>query len=332
MTSAEHEQHPEPGAKAAQAQAAEWVAEHRYADNWSADDQARLDAWLAEDLAHEIAYWRLEAAWERTNRLAALRHPMREGGGPARKTRRTIPRLIAAAAVVVAVGGAVAIYIQAPQPREQVYETPIGGQKTLLLSDGSKVVLNTDTVVRLKADGGQRKVWLDKGEAFFDIRHDSNRPFVVIAAGHRITDLGTKFSVRSSEDGLGLRVALVEGRAELDSSGLWVRPQRAVLKPGDIAIADARSLTVSRQTSQSLAAELGWRQGDLVFQHTTLADAVAEFNRYNTQKLAIADPDVAQMRIAGTFQAKNTRVFTEAVQELFKLRVSRSGSQTIISR
>lgn len=322
----------EPGAKAVQARAAEWVAEQRYSDNWSPDDQAQLDAWLAQDLSHEIAYWRLDEAWERTNRLAALRPPLRNFGQSQRKSWLSLPRVIAAT-IALALGGAVAITHQVSPPSgDEVFETPVGGQKTLILSDGSKIVLNTDTSVRVGTEKNRRMVWLDRGEAYFDIRHDSNRPFIVVAAGHRIKDLGTKFSVRSTDDGLKLKVTLVQGRAELASSGSWVRPQHAILSPGDVVIADARGLTVSRETPKALVADLGWREGNLVFRHTTLETAIAEFNRYNTQKLAIADPDVAQMRIAGTFQAKNTEVFTEAVQELFKLRVSKSGNQTILSR
>ncbi|HEY4123289.1 MAG TPA: FecR domain-containing protein [Rhizomicrobium sp.] len=320
----------ETGAKAIQARAAEWLAEQHYADEWTPENQAALNAWLAQDLAHEVAYWRLDAAWDRTGRLAALRGPLHRAPSAPRKGRSALPRLVAAVAVAAVIGGA-ALFETAPA-HDQAYTTPIGGQKTLALSDGSRITLNTDTTLRVQMRAGSRKVWLDHGEAFFDIRHDAAHPFVVMAAGHRITDLGTKFSVRSSVDGLGLKVALIEGRAELDASGSWVSSHRAVLAPGDIAIANARTLAVSHLPAKQMAAEFGWRQGMLVFQHTTLEEAVAEFNRYNAQKLAIADPDIAQMRIAGTFQARNTELFTEAVQDLFKLRVSKSGSQTIISR
>lgn len=329
MSGPDHRVLIEPRARDIQARAAEWVAEQRYAENWTAENQAALDAWLAEDAAHEVAYWRLDAAWERTSRLAALRGPMRNPVSPGRSAVRSRwYRLVAAVAIVAALGWTVTTY-RSPAP-EETFATPIGGQKTLSLSDGSQITLNTNTALRIRLRGGLREVWLDHGEAFFDVRHDAAHPFVVVAAGHKITDLGTKFSVRTT-DGIGLRVTLTEGRAELNSASSWVSSHRVVLTPGDVAVASAHELSVSRPPPKELAEELAWRRGMLVFQHTTLKDAVAEFNRYNDQTLAIVDPDVGQIRIAGTFQATNPELFTEAVQELFKLRVSKSGSRIIIS-
>lgn len=321
---------PVRNAKAIQARAAEWIAEKHYASEWSANNQAGLDAWLAEDLAHEIAYWRLDAAWGRTDRLAAMRRDFQVPGSRAVKLRSYFPRFVAVVLVGAVVGSAI---LHQPLPQaETIFSTPVGGQKTLSLSDGSRITLNTDTSIRIEGRGADRKVWLDKGEAYFEIRHNSSHPFVVSTAGHRITDLGTKFSVRNRPDGLGLKVVLIEGAAEIQSADAWVTHHRAILKPGDVAVATARTLAVTREPVAAIGEDLTWRQGLLVFRHTTLADAVAEFNRYNDQKISIADAEVGEMRIAGTFQARNTELFTEAVKELFKLRVSKSGDQTIISR
>lgn len=319
-----------PNAKVVQARAAEWVAERHYAAEWSADNQAALDAWFAEDLANEIAYWRLDAAWDRTNRLAAMRRSPQAPNSGTGKLRSYLPRFVAVIAVG-AVIGAVVFHQSSPQA-ETTFATPVGGQKTLSLSDGTRVTLNTDTSIRIERKGAARRVWLEKGEAYFEVHHDSAHPFIVWTAGHRITDLGTKFSVRNRPDGLGLKVVLIEGAAEIRSADAWVTNHRAILKPGDVAVATARTLAVSREAATSIGEDLTWRQGLLVFRHTTLAEAVAEFNRYNEQKISIADSEVGEMRIAGTFQARNTELFTEAVKELFKLRVSKSGDQTIISR
>lgn len=319
-------------AKTIQAEAAEWLADQYYTDSWSETDQSRLDAWLAQDLANEVAYWRLHAAWERTNRLAALRPRLREPTETSHIRPHRFSRFVVAGAIFAIVFGLGVFVLKPAQTGVQAYVTQIGAQKSIVLTDGSQITLNTDTSLRLDVRNGMRKVWLDRGEAYFDIHHDALHPFVVIAAGHRITDLGTKFSVRNSSDGLGLRVELVEGRAELDSVDTWVRAHRVMLLPGDVAIADAHNLAVAKQPIKQLAESLEWRSGMLVFRHTTLKEAVDEFNRYNAQKLAIADEDVARLRIAGSFEARNTELFTEAVKELFKLRVSKSENQIVISR
>ena len=142
------------------AQAAEWLA-RRDRGPWDQEDQTALEQWLGQSLAHSTAFWRLEAAWNRANRLRAARG---DGGNRFLQavSNRFTPMLFraAAAALVIGVAGTSAFY--AMQPRERSYETTVGGHETLTLGDGTKVELNTDTKVRVSQD--RRKVWLDRGE------------------------------------------------------------------------------------------------------------------------------------------------------------------------
>ncbi len=132
-----------------------------------------------------ISYLRVEAAWNRANRLGALRQPMR---AEVRRLRRAVRArrffsLAAAALVAVAVtGGVAATYLL--MPKEKSYATDIGGHEILALKDGSQIELNTSTIVRVSQDKTARKVWLEKGEAYFRIKHDAAHPFVVMVAGH----------------------------------------------------------------------------------------------------------------------------------------------------
>ena len=224
-------------------QAADWL-ERMDRGDWSEADQSQLDAWLAQAPAHMVALWRLDGAWSFADRLAALRRPSLHETLMARG-RRVLPVIAKAAAgiVLIAVAGAATMYL-VPKPAEKTFATEVGGRKTLELPDGSRIELNTGTVLRLADDGAQRKVWLDKGEAFFDIKHDASRPFVVITAGHRITDLGTKFVVREAAD--SLEVTLVEGRARFESADTAIKPQLAFLSPGDVVVATATSMDVTR--------------------------------------------------------------------------------------
>ena len=70
----------------------------------------------------------------------------------------------------------------------------------------------------------------------------------------------------------------------------------------------------------------------LVFKHTTLADAAAEFNRYNREKLVIADPAAAKLTIDGTFPTNDVGAFTDAAQTIFGLQVKNHGDEIVISR
>lgn len=291
-------------------------------------DQIELDAWLAQSRAHRAAYWRLEAAWQEAERLRVTRAPLLRPDA-ARNTRKYTSVKIAAAAALVAIVGT-AGFLHSQSPATRIYATDIGGRKILNLSDGSKIELNTNTVVRLGGEAGQRQAWLEKGEAFFEIHHDATHPFTVTAGDHKITDLGTKFSVR--QDGRSLRVTLLEGKARLDSTDIWSRHQSAELSPGDVAVATANSLSLVRKSDKALKEELGWRKGVLIFDRTSLADAVAEINRYNTQKLVIENPSVAKLTLDGTFPVHAVVEFTEVAQAVFGLHVERQGDHTLISR
>lgn len=311
-----------------EAQAAAWVRRQHFAQ-WGESDQAALDAWLAEAVSHQVVYWRMSAGFDRTERLTALREPMRKGSAtPARRNRTTKflrPAFAAAAALTLVAGIAYQM-----MPREKTYVTAIGGHKIVRLADGSRIELNTDTQLTVEtAMNGGRKVRLERGEAYFDIRHNDNVPFIVLAGGHRLTDLGTKFLVRTNAD--RVRVALMEGAVRLEGVNGKIK-QRTTLVPGDIAVATATRLSVAKAETAELKVEQSWRQGLLIFKHTTLAEAVAEFNRYNTSKLVIADRDAAQLRIGGTFQSDNPQLFARAAHTMLGLRIDARAGKTLIGR
>ena len=127
--------------------------------------------------------------------------------------------------------------------REKTFSTPVGGRQILTLTDGSRIELNTDTVLRVALGKDHRTVWLDKGEAYFQVKHDAARPFVIYTNGRRITDLGTKFLVRADQG--RLEVALLEGRVRLDAA--TDQPQAmTVLTAGDDAVAVGNTTSVPR--------------------------------------------------------------------------------------
>jgi transmembrane sensor len=324
MSAAEHIL---PDASQAEQRAAEWL-ERRACEDWTDANGAELEAWLAQSPAHAVAFMRLEAAWNRTTRLAALQQPMRRPAASAGKPSR-MPVLKIAAAVVATAAVSVGGSLLALHQEEQTFATTIGGREALSLVDGSKIELNTDTVLRIAEGSSQRKVWLDKGEAYFDIKHDAAHPFVVMVGDHRVTDLGTKFIVR--QEGDRVEVKLLEGSARIDAND-GGPAQTAVLKPGDVAVATAETMSVSKKPVQELANELGWRRGVLMFDHTTLAEAVAEFNRYSRQKIVIADPQVARLEIGGTFPSDDVKLFGRATHIALGLRVEERGNTIVISQ
>jgi len=305
--------------------AARWL-ERRDRDNWSQTDQSALDAWLAQSPAHEIAFWRLDAAWSRTDRLIVLRDPKQDIAAPARWRVPAWAKMAAGFAALAMLGMAFAS-LQKP-PQDRVFTTPLGGHETIAFADGSKIELNTSTILRARMTSDERTIWLEKGEAFFKVKHDAAHPFVVIAGARRITDLGTEFSVRRDSD--QLKVAVLEGRVRLGSADAAASAR--VLTQGQVAAATAEAMVVTRRSVQSLANELSWRQGVLVFDETALGEAAAEFNRYNREQLVIADSSVARLVIAGTLPTNDIEGFARLAQTVLGLHVEHEQNNIVISR
>lgn len=303
--------------------AADWLQRRQFW-NWSDEDQKALDAWLRESSAHRVAFLRLKAGYAQTERLVALRNSK-----PARGVRNG-RRWFHAVAALVAIGviGAGATFYVA-KPEGVTYATPVGGRQTLTLADGTRIELNTDTTLKLNKSRTQRSVTLVKGEAYFQVQHDAARPFVVETAGHTVTDLGTKFTVHTELNRIEVR--LVEGEARLDAVDT-VKPQPSMLlKPGDVAIATADTMSVKRESLNKLADDLGWRRGLIVFHDTTLADAAAKLNRYNTNKLVV-DRAAARLKINGTFRADDAQTFAQMARDVFGLRITTTSDNTRLSR
>jgi transmembrane sensor len=314
-------------AKAINATAASWIARSLH-ENWSERDHEARDAWLAESPLHQIAYWRLQSAWDETYRLAALRSASARENPPASKNTRSMIFKAAAAIMLVAALGSFGVrYYAQANHGAATYSTALGERKLLTLADGSQIELNTNTLIEASIIGTERKIWITRGEAYFHVRHDPARPFVVVADGRRIVDIGTEFVVRRDPD--FLHVAVLEGRVGFGDLKSDVSRD---LVSGDVATARKDGVSVSRAPLAEIVNELSWRRGKLVFHHTSLADAAAEFNRYNSEKLVIADAAASEITINGTFPTNDVHAFSRLAHAVLGLRVEDRGQAILISQ
>ena len=295
---------------------------------WSEADQAQLDAWLDEATAHRVAWLRMSYGWEKAGRLGALKSPNARAT-PVRMPplRRWRPAAMAAGlAVAVALGSLVATEGLSGR---KAYATELGGHATVPLADGTKIELNTDTKVRASLAEEQRTVWLDRGEAYFEVAHDASRPFVVYAGDRKVTVLGTKFSVR--RDGERVTVAVADGKVRVEP----VRPKTpappTVVTRGDVVIAEPSATLVTPKSIERVESELAWRRGLLMFDKSSLGDAASEINRYNRKKLVVEDNAAAAIRITGSFEAENVEAFARLLREAFGLTIQESEGEIRIS-
>jgi transmembrane sensor len=304
-----------------EAQAAEWLM-RREQPEWSQADQVALAGWLDESMSHKAAFWRLEHTWQVADRIGAL---SARDIAP-RPRRRGLPlkwwqasALAASLLVAIAFIGLHSRPVLSPQPSVDTFDTGIGGYRIIPLVDGSRVELNTATVLRTLISRQRRDVWLDRGEAFFEVAHIEGTAFVVHAGPRMITVVGTEFSVR--RDGEKVTVAVVKGRVRVEDTTRGESSGATMVTPGDVAIGLGASTLVISKPVAAVEDKLSWRDGRLVFNGSSLAEVADDFNRYNRQQLLISDPSVAAIRISGTFKASNVEAFVRLLKEAYGLKV-----------
>lgn len=309
-------------------QALDWLIRRDESD-WSDADQAELDRWLAGSMANRAAWLRAEHGWAQADRVRSL-GDWGERANAKYRSPKWAP-IAAAASLLLALG--IGGYSLAPQFAEQPatqqarFDTPVGGHKIVALADGSRIELNTQSVVRAAVDEKSRDVWLDSGEAYFEVKHRDGEPFVVHAGSRTITVLGTKFSVRRDNDRVTVNV--IEGRVRVDD-GQGRNSSAAIITAGDTAIARAGSTLIAAKSEERVEGALAWRDGMLSFNLIPLSDVAAEFNRYNRTQLTV-DPSVASIPIGGTFQASNVDAFARLLHDAYGLKTEQDGNRIRIS-
>lgn len=316
---------------------------------------------MNESMAHSVAYWRLQDAWEGALRLKALGAGVHSENPPPSgqwnlspffsppadrqrtqaigRKRRTfgfrVRALAASIALTTATGAAGYLWLSANS-----FETPVGGIASLPMEDGSQVTLNTDSRIKVAISETERRIDLAHGEAFFEVAKDPKRPFVVNAGNKRVVAIGTSFSVRTGLDKVGndvranqirtneiqaneIQVIVTEGAVRIESADgkdateISAQP----LTAGSIARTAGDKLVVRHKEAREAQEDLSWRTGVLVFRNTTLADAAAEFNRYNKRKILIEDPAAAALTVAGSFRSTNMDSFVEIIAKGYPVRV-----------
>ncbi len=309
--------------------AAHWLM-RRGEPGWSEEDQRDLTIWLDQSPAHKAAFWRLELGWEMADRITALGLPAQDAR-PQHWERSHRYMALAASFLFFCVSGSSVLQWGNPAttPHEAQYATRTGQRRNIVLGDGTRVTLNTASRIRVLISGQERRVWLDQGEAYFDVVHDERRPFAVLTGDYRVTDVGTQFSVRRYRD--ATRVAVAGGQVRIDGIDAGPGDGGALASAGDIAVAEGQSILLSRQSTEKVEDALSWRRGTLTFDQVTLAEAAAELNRYNRQQIVFADNKAAQILVGGSFQADNAPAFARLLHDAFGLRVQDEGETLKIS-
>jgi len=295
------------------AEAAAWLARLR---NEQRDHACEADfqAWLAQSEDHRASFDAVTATFELAG---SLKHEL-----PKARRGFQLDRRAVMAGLGVAVAG-VGWMVMAPT----VYATGIGETRRINLEDGSSILLDAESKVRVEIDRRQRRVTLLRGRAFFKAARDPSRPFVVEAAGREVIGGGGEsFDVRLG--GTTVSVVAVEGELQVMTAGqpssrmLARAGQKLTLLPGVVA----RPVAADAQTATA------WRFGQAVFEDQTLAEAVEEMNRYSHRQIRLPDPALGRMRISGVYRTGDNEAFARSAATLLDLGVRDVGGTLVIER
>lgn len=310
-----------------QAEAAAWMSLLHSLER-DAELEAGLKHWLTADPLHRQVW---EVATDIWNDAAALPRRIPE---PRLTRTRQRPHAYLRPALALALACLVAGSSLLQQFLHSRVNTTVGEQRTLTLEDGTRVELNTDSHLVVKYDSHARTIILNSGEAYFQVAHEL-RPFIVVAGDKKILALGTAFTVRRGETADDpLTVTLIEGRvavAPADATpSLSTKPTADVniLNPGE-------RLRVRRHDpplldSPPMDKATAWMRGQLIFDHTPLREAAAEFSRYNKIKITVISPEAAAIPIGGIFHLGDAMSFARAVAESNNLRLTLHDGELVL--
>lgn len=269
-------------------------------------DEARrqaLQQWLRADPRHAEALAFARRTWDALGALPAGRRPAvrREAASAApraraRATRRRarLRRWGAAACLALLLGGVgLGQGERLMLPLLADHRTAGGEVRSLTLADGSEVILDSDSAIRLDFSSGQRRVELLAGSAIFQVAPQAGRPFVVAASGGTAEALGTRFVVTRESAGRAW-VGVLEHAVRVRAAG-----QQRRLEEGDSVRYDDSGLA---PLPLDLRRATSWQRGLLVFDRVPLAQVVEQLNRYRPGHILIGDGELAQREVSGVFR------------------------------
>lgn len=333
------EVHRLPNPEATEREASDWFARMN-ADDVTADDRARFETWLRTHSCNAKAYAELTATWNElvksgpVVRAVYFGQAMNAASARPARTPRRLAGALAAAIGAIALGVAWHLYKQEEDSR---FQTAIGEQVAVTLPDGSSFDLNSNSRVEVDYSQRARIIRLERGEAYFKVAHDPQRPFWVHAGNRWVRAVGTAFNVYLKP--AGVQVTVSEGTVNVVNAAGYESPPAdasyakaaAAVTAGEQANSQGRADVIRTLNTTQLNRLLAWRKNSLYFQDEPLGDVVNELMRYTTLKIDIADDSLRRLPVGGTFQTspEGAEALLKMLEDGFGAKVRRDGGDHV---
>lgn len=285
-------------------------------------DRESLERWLEEDPRHRGALVRAQAIWSDLDRVAALHAApaaiaARTPAGHARRAQWWALPIAACLVLAVAASSLLAFY-------HGRFASGRGQVRAITLADGSNVVLDTDSVIRVRFTGKERGIYLRSGAASFQVTHNTHWPFVVHAEDVTVQAVGTSFVVRVARK--EVQVTVAEGTVEVrrvqkGTSG----PPQLVQSDHELVYEPASAPQVAALQPAEVDHRLAWRHGLLIFDGEDLAQAATQMNRYAATPVIVDDEKLGRQIFVGVFHIGASKAFADSAAAAFDARVVEEG-------
>jgi len=306
-------------------QALAWLM--RVRDNQdNAEIQQACSEWLAGDAANRLAYQKAEQQWAWMEQFKAQSFRARDEALQYRSPkRRPLWRNPVAYSVAAVLMLGIGLGLFSPHGLiglSHDFSVGKGQRQIIALADGSLLELNTDSRVSVRFNHKQRLVQIERGEAFFNVVHDEDRPFLVQVADVEIRDIGTAFDVYRQAD--RINVAVEEGTVEIETQS-----EKRQFSAGQQVAID-REQHFIQPNDADIAAAIAWRKGLLVFRGRRLVEVLEEIGRYHDIQIRLPDPKLADLKVNGSFPTEGLDKLLNAVTALLPVKIKRLSETEIL--
>jgi transmembrane sensor len=321
--------------------AAEWLLRMQ--------DPARTDSemnewlrWIDADPENLAEFERLQHDWSDLDALkcdelrltpeqkSALLEQERNELAVRRAARSFVSRrlgwALAAGVAAVAISLGVFQYTRTAAPAVSQQIAAAQTSRAATLPDGSRMILGEQSRVDMDFNGAKRQLDLSEGEAYFQVQHDKERPFVVHAGEISVTAVGTAFDVRREHD--RITVTVEEGIVEVRSAG---DSQPVTWRAGaGYQLTYSTSKRTASFASVSPTAELAWRKGEMAYVREPLGAVVDNLNRYSARRIVIDDPSLAALPFTGTAFVESLDDWLTGIEQAYPVTVTRAPNGDIV--
>jgi len=326
--------------------ASRWVM--RMDKGLSSVEQDALRAWMAAHPKNAEVLLSMTKNWDEMDDLSRLAELFPSVSMQAQPERMWV--WAAGVATVVVAMTAAALWSplrNAINPDEPVivaaatdtYETAIGEQSTAILSDGTVIVLNTNSRLRIVYSDQARVLRLERGEVHVEVAQDVSRPFSVLAGDRILQAVGTAFSVEITQD-QRIELIVTEGRVVVGIQAAGVQPNvvprilaqlsNNTVTAGEEIVLGAAQEVVTPVSAEEIEVKLSWREGRLIFRGELLEVALAEVERYTTVQFVFLEPDLKTRTVTGRFRAGDVDGLLVALRTNFNIVAERSQDGRVL--